>query len=107
MQVIINIPEDIYNYRDDKDYIKMCGEEISLALQNSIILPKGHGRLIDSDKQLEKMKSLKDMVEMAMMGAETRTQEAKIEMRVMALANAIRFMDEAEPIIEADRSEEE
>ena len=49
MQIVIDIPQDIYDYRDDEDYIKMCAEEISWALLLATPLPKGHGRLIDAD----------------------------------------------------------
>lgn len=39
MKVLIDIPEDIYENRDDEDYIKMCAEEISTAFRNGIPIP--------------------------------------------------------------------
>ena len=48
MQIVIDIPEDIYKSRDDEDYIRMCAEEISTAFRNGTVLPE-HGRLIDAD----------------------------------------------------------
>lgn len=48
MQIVIDIPEDAYNY------IKANGARIPYykltdAIKNGIPLPKGHGRLIDAD----------------------------------------------------------
>ena len=34
MKLIIDIPQDIYDYRDDEDYIKMSADKISNVLQN-------------------------------------------------------------------------
>lgn len=48
MQIVINIPEDIYESRDDEDYIRMCAKEISKAFRNGTVL-EPHGRLIDAD----------------------------------------------------------
>lgn len=40
MRLIVDIPEDVYKYKDDEDYVKMCSEEISVALCNAIDLDK-------------------------------------------------------------------
>ena len=39
MQIVIDIPEDIYKNQDDEDYIKMCAEEISTAFRNGTPIP--------------------------------------------------------------------
>ena len=49
IQIVIEIPEDIYKSKDDEDYIRMCASDICEALENGTVLPKGHGRLIDAD----------------------------------------------------------
>ena len=44
MQIVIDIPEE--------DYTHICEEpctKLGLAVANGILLPKGHGRLIDAD----------------------------------------------------------
>ena len=50
IQIVIEIPEDIYKSKDDEDYIRMCASEICEAFENGTPLPKGHGRLVDADK---------------------------------------------------------
>ncbi len=50
MQVVIDIPKKLYDRYKEKDHIKKCDiVEFDKALDNCIILPKGHGRLIDAD----------------------------------------------------------
>ena len=56
MKIIIDIPEDIYDYRDDENYIKMSADIISDALQNGIPLPKCHGRLGDLDLLIKQLR---------------------------------------------------
>lgn len=54
MQIIIDIPEDVYKrtvfYREFRD-LNDCVTTIK-ALVNGTPLPKGHGRLIDADALL-------------------------------------------------------
>ena len=59
VQVVIEIDEDIYENRDDEDYIKMCAEEISTAFRNGTVL-KPHGRCIDADAIIKDLNTLKD-----------------------------------------------
>lgn len=48
MQIVIDIPKKLYDRYKEKDYIKRCDiDEFEKALDSCIILPKGHGRLID------------------------------------------------------------
>lgn len=52
MQIVINIPKYVY------DTIIACGgyisdcdnEKVGNAIKNGILLPKGHGRLIDAER---------------------------------------------------------
>lgn len=51
MHVVIDIPKKLYDRYKEKDHIKRCDiDEFEKALDKCIILPKGHGRLIDESK---------------------------------------------------------
>ena len=52
IQIVIEIPEDIYKSKDDEDYIRMCASDICEAFENGTVLPKGHGRLADIDAMI-------------------------------------------------------
>lgn len=57
MQVVINISKKLYDRYKEKDHIKICDiNEFEKALDNCIIIPKGHGRLIDADELAEEIK---------------------------------------------------
>ena len=45
MQIVIDIPKEMYETIKDGTYCGSLYEE----LKNGILLPKGHGRLIDAD----------------------------------------------------------
>ena len=48
MQIVIDIPEFMYNDLKDKEqFINLCGNRYKIAILNGTPLPKGHGRLID------------------------------------------------------------
>ena len=48
MQIVINISKKLYDRYKEKDHIKRCDiDEFEKALDSCIILPKGHGNLID------------------------------------------------------------
>lgn len=50
MQIVIDIPKKVYDRFKEKDHIKKCDVgEYEKALYKCIILPKGHGRLIDEN----------------------------------------------------------
>ena len=57
MQIIIDIPEDVYkrtvSHREFKD-LNDCVTTIK-ALENGTPLPKGHGRLIDADVLIDSL----------------------------------------------------
>ena len=60
MEIVINIPEDEYNkicsgHFDTDGYFKMNLKE---AFKNAILLPKGHGRLIDEDEAIKCIKEV-------------------------------------------------
>lgn len=50
MQIVINIPDEVYNLcATDKYFVYNESEIIRKAIKNGVLLPKGHGRLIDAD----------------------------------------------------------
>jgi hypothetical protein len=51
MQVVIDIPEETYEYWKNHSHEYVLAE----AIKNGIVLPSGHGRLIDKDALGEKL----------------------------------------------------
>lgn len=93
MQIMIDIPED--DYYDALQYaeLKVNTEFENLmitAIKNGVPIPKGHGRLIDADE-------LKTLYPLENDGLDLRNNN-------QCLHTAL---DEAPPIIEADKESEE
>lgn len=62
MKVMIDIDEDTYRYMQSRCQYQNKGdkglskfEEVGVAIKNGTPLPKGHGRLIDTDKTISKI----------------------------------------------------
>lgn len=56
MQIVLNISKKLYDRYKEKDHIKRCDiDEFEKAIDRGIILPKGHGGLIDVIKLKAKM----------------------------------------------------
>ncbi len=54
MQIVIDIPRKLYDRYKEKDHIKWCDiDEFEKALDSCVILPKGHGDLIDRNELIE------------------------------------------------------
>ena len=51
MQIIIDIPKEIYDYiHNEHIAMKVCdSHKVTKAIANGTPLPKGHGRLVDAD----------------------------------------------------------
>lgn len=49
MQIVIEIPEDVYKSIQDKEFCGISHMGLYNAIANGTPLPKGHGRLIDAD----------------------------------------------------------
>lgn len=59
MQIVIDIPEEIYKQMISRDIYKSIHESLCYkAIQDGAPLPKGHGRLIDGNIAKEKMGNL-------------------------------------------------
>ena len=48
MQIVIDIPKDIYDFLQEND----TGTQVDRAIANGIPLPEGHGRIGDLDQLL-------------------------------------------------------
>jgi len=47
MKIIIDIPDEVYkNVKDHNSFLPSC---IHNSIENGIVLPEGHGRLIDTN----------------------------------------------------------
>ena len=57
MQIVIDIPEDVYEEIKSNDWDNLAVEGFCAAVKNGTLLPKGHGRLIDADAMLEDVKN--------------------------------------------------
>lgn len=56
MQIVIDISNKLYDRYKEKDHIKRCDiDELEKALDRCIILPKGHGRLIDAGAVIDNL----------------------------------------------------
>ncbi len=54
MQIVIDIPKKLYDRYKEKDHIKKCDiDGFEKALDKCIILPKGHGRISDTDEAIK------------------------------------------------------
>lgn len=94
MEIVIELPEDDYK-RIVKRGMTVFGsdEDIYLleqALENGVVLPKGHGALKDADEVMNEMERNFDMQELYL----------PIHFKQFAL-------DEAQTIIEADKEAKE
>lgn len=50
MQIVIDIPKEIYDEIHEKNYYSLKGKEaLRVGVMNCIVLPEHHGRLIDAD----------------------------------------------------------
>lgn len=47
MQIVIDIPEEVYKSIQDNDYCGISNADMYNAVKNGTPLPKGHGKIID------------------------------------------------------------
>lgn len=60
MQIVIEIPEESYEYICNGSETSIDESNVVMAVRNGTPLPKRHGRLIDADKLNRKKKYLFD-----------------------------------------------
>ena len=94
MQIMINIPDAIKEMADegDKKLIHMMWMLILIdAIKNGVVLPKGHGRLIDETK-------LEDIIH-------DKGFNSKFMNPVFTMTEVADMMDDVPTVIEADEEE--
>lgn len=53
MKIVVDIPEELYKHiKNDNVYYLEDGEDLYTIVKNGTPLPKGHGRLIDADREV-------------------------------------------------------
>lgn len=94
IDLVIKIPEEAYRLLKNEGVDWLGAEHILNAVANGIPLPKGHGRLKDVDKFLEKVQ---------------KDREHEIYMHSWTADMVLKRLDSwyASTIIEADRAESE
>lgn len=91
MQIVIKITKKVYDRYRKAGRIKMCDIDIfEKALNNGVVLPKGHGRLIDADELIKQLE--------VMANDEWNKQVGSSK----GLEDVIDIVDDISPIIEAD-----
>lgn len=91
MRVVIDIPEEEYEYVWCKGHIGSLGN-MSNYITNGEPLPKGHGRLIDADALINSI--------------EKKSERLKNLDTINGLCGAINLIYEAKSIIEADKEDD-
>ena len=96
MKIVIDIPDFIYNaLKEDVD----CGTvNLNHAIVNGIVLPKGHGDLVDRDKLKPLMSEY--FIDTSRLHYENLTNAEHIN---LGIENCLNELDEMEPVIKADK----
>ena len=96
MHIVINIPEESYEFAKDckskgssKHSWNLSHDNIVLMIANGTPLPEGHGELKDADVMINKL----------------CTQEASELFGSTTCAEILDFINDEKPIVEADKSE--
>ena len=92
MQIVIEIPEDTYKATCNENMLPPDVRNVVDAIKNGTPLPKGHGRLIDADRFLKRVK---------------KDREHEAYMHSWTADNVLERLDSwyAPTIIEADKAE--
>ncbi len=98
MELLIKIPDEVYNYIKNRGHIPPHGN-IAPEIANGTVLPKGHGRLIDADDLIQ---DIIDDSQLCIFNSEAEriVHDEMVNFAVDRLADC-------STIIEADKSEVE
>ena len=110
MQIVIDIPEEIYDYWQTmksivSDYgnYKEYMNTLHAAIADGIPLPKGHGNLI----QREDAEAVFKNARKALYEQSIKERINDFQTRELMLLNAEQFVHLIQPIIKADKAESE
>ena len=101
MEIVINIPEEVYNKLPEAELGSNVVADVLEAVENGTPLPKGHGRLKDED---EIVKAIEDRVEFL------RKNDAvfmRLRKDIDILGCIPKIRREVPTIIEADKESED
>lgn len=91
--------DEILNGIENAEIAGVGLSDLSIALKNGTVLPKGHGRLIDADE-------LEELFREVIGGIAKKPEMSKdLEHMVRASAMTIEMIGDAPTIIEADKEE--
>lgn len=101
MQIVIDICEYTYKGILKGKEVDIDETEVINAVKNGVVLPKGHGRLIDADE-------LEELFREVISGIAKKPEMIKdLEHMVRASAMTIEMIGDAPTIIEADKEVDE
>lgn len=108
MQIVINIDEEVYNRTLTYKDIPEIANLLIYAVANGVPLPKGHGRLVDADAFIKKLKDISKMQEYDKTLIDKYTTVDDVFQAVIeSLKNEGLAEGDAPTIIKADMREEE
>jgi hypothetical protein len=114
MQIVINIDEKIYKrilpYKDVPVISNLANDfpEITHAIANGVPIPTGHGRLIDAEAFIKKLKDISKMQKYDKTPIDKYTTVDDVFQAVIeSLKNEGLAEGDAPTIIEADKAESE
>lgn len=106
-EIVINVPEEIYQDVIKNGFIyDEDGEAICHAIINSIVLPKGHGKLGDLDNIWSELKELEEHYQAEFLKKSNAIHESAMCGRYIGFTISKFIVQDAPTIIPADRSEE-
>lgn len=97
IELVIKIPKEIYesSKRECEETDDLIIDTFTLAIGNGTPLPKGHGKLIDADAlDIDNLDRAYD-------------DDFELDLGRLYTADVISMIDNAHPIIEADKAESE
>lgn len=108
MKIVIDIPEETYNFIKENS----SGSTAHEAIKNGQPLPKGHGRLIDADEYSREMREQQNRVaeyrdDIEREGGCDTEQYHRADASLLVYIDARLILDKIPTIIEAEQKKEE
>ena len=107
MQVVIDIPEEIYERAKVNIMETMDFRTVREAIFNGTPLPKGHGRLGDLDAIWDKLKELEEYYKAEFLKESNVIHESAMNGRLYGFTNSKFIVQDAPTIIKTDNAESE
>lgn len=107
MQIVIDIPDTVWNKAMEYGHLDICGIELSEKVMNGTPLPKGHGRLGDLDNIWSELKELEEYYQTEFLKKSNVIHVSAMGGRLYGFTNSKFIVQDAPTIIEADKAESE